>query len=105
PLFKIYKSIMFHKNQYNSQMIKYLIMICSFLAPLALSAQKLAIQSYTFHKFSVMEAFDKTKELGIHYIEIYPGHKLGEGFGEKVFSASLDEATINQVKEEAKKRG
>ena len=26
---------------------------------------RLAIQSYTFHKFTLVEAFDKTQELGV----------------------------------------
>jgi L-ribulose-5-phosphate 3-epimerase len=45
----------------------------------------LSMQSYTFHLYSVMESLDKTRELGIGFIEIYPGQKLGEGFGEETF--------------------
>ena len=37
---------------------------------------RIAMQSYTFHLFTLTEAFDKTQELGVKYIEIYPGHKL-----------------------------
>ena len=36
---------------------------------------KLAIQSYSFHRFTLMEALDESQELGIKYIEIYAGHK------------------------------
>lgn len=86
-------------------MIRYILIIASLLASVSVSAQKLAIQSYTFHKFSLMEALDKTKELGVHYIEVYPGHKLGDGFGDQVFSPSLDEASIKLLKKETKKRG
>jgi len=42
---------------------------------------KLSMQSYTFHLFSAVEALDKTQQLGLKYIEIYPGQKMGEGFG------------------------
>ena len=38
---------------------------------------KLAVQSYTFHKFTLLEALDKTSVLGVKYIEAYPGHKIG----------------------------
>ena len=37
---------------------------------------KLAIQSYTFHKFSFEEALDKTAELGLGYIEPIPATVL-----------------------------
>ncbi len=33
----------------------------------------LSLQSYTFHLFTVAESLDKTEELGIRFIKIYPG--------------------------------
>lgn len=66
---------------------------------------KLAVQSYTFHKFSVLEAFDKTQQLGVKYIEVYPGHKLGGKWGDKAFDQNLDAATQKEIMKEAKKRG
>ena len=33
-------------------------------------------QAYTFNRFSVMEAIDKTAQTGAHVIEFYPGQKL-----------------------------
>ena len=44
---------------------------------------RIAIQSYTFHLFPLTEALDKTQELGVKYIEVYPGHKLGGKWGDK----------------------
>jgi sugar phosphate isomerase/epimerase len=49
----------------------------------------LSIQSYTFHLFTVTESLDKTEELGIRFIEIYPGQRMGDGFGEAVFGYDL----------------
>lgn len=49
----------------------------------------LSMQSYTFHPFTVAESLDKTEELGIRFIEIYPGQKMGEGFGDLVFGYDL----------------
>ena len=49
----------------------------------------LSMQSYTFHLFTVTEALSKTEELGIRFIEIYPGQKLGSSFGDIVFGYDL----------------
>lgn len=50
---------------------------------------RLGMQSYSFHLFPLTEALDKTQELGLKYIEIYPGHKLGGKWGDKVFVSTL----------------
>jgi len=63
------------------------------------------MQSYTFHLFTVMESLDKTKELGLHYIEIYPGQKMGEGFGDAVFGYNLTNEQQNRLKGLAKEKG
>jgi len=65
---------------------------------------KLSMQSYTFHLFSVVESLDKTKELGLHYIEIYPGQKMGEGFGDAIFGYDLTSEQQKQLKELAKSK-
>jgi L-ribulose-5-phosphate 3-epimerase len=65
---------------------------------------KLSMQSYTFHLFSVVESLDKTKELGLQYIEIYPGQKMGEGFGDAVFGYTLTGEQRQQLKELAKEK-
>ena len=49
----------------------------------------LSIQSYTFHLFTVEEALDKTEELGIGFIEIYPGQKMGRSFGDIILGYDL----------------
>ncbi len=59
---------------------------------------KLAIQSYTFHRFTLVEALDKTAELGIKYIEVYPGHKLGGKWGDRPFDFNLDVQTQKELK-------
>ena len=50
---------------------------------------KLSMQSYTFHLFTVPEALDKTAELGLNYIEIYPGQRMGPEFDDAVFGYDL----------------
>ncbi len=66
---------------------------------------KLAMQSYTFHMFTLMEALDKCQDLGIKYIEVYPGHRLGEGYGDLSFGPELDAQTLKKIKGEASRRG
>ena len=59
---------------------------------------KLSMQSYTFHLFTVVESLEKCKELGVHYIEIYPGQRMGEGFGDAVFGYDLTVDQQNRLK-------
>lgn len=66
---------------------------------------RLGMQSYSFHRFTLVEALDKTKELGVKYIEVYPGHKLGGKWGDKVFGFELDDQTRKEVKELAASKG
>ena len=96
-------------------MLKKLFLLCGLMMFIATGLQaktkaekagwKIAMQSYTFHMFSVLEAFDKCQELGIKYIEIYPGHKLGEGYGDLSFGPDLDAQTLKKIKREASSRG
>ena len=66
---------------------------------------KLAMQSYTFHKFSFEEALDKTAELGVKYIEAYPGHKLGGKWGDQTFGYAMDGQIRKEVLELAASKG
>ena len=74
-------------------------------APRTQEGPKLAVQSYTFHHFSLMEAFDKCASLGVKYVEVFPGHKLGEDFGEAQFGIGMDEGTIRAVLDSAQAKG
>ena len=51
---------------------------------------RLGMQSYSFHLFPLTEALDKTQELGLKYIEIYPGHKLRGVCSRKVVRLGKD---------------
>lgn len=80
-------------------------LICSLLptvCPARDKAEKngwrLSVQSYTFHKFTLVEALDKVAELGVHNIEVYPGHKLGGQWGDRVFGYDLDAQTREELK-------
>lgn len=66
---------------------------------------KIAIQSYTFHRFSLVETFEKCQELGVGYIEVFPGHRLGGEWGDQVFSPTLDENTQRALIQLAAEKG
>ena len=66
---------------------------------------KLAMQSYTFHKVSFEEALDKTAGLGVKYIEAFPGHRLGEKWGDKVFGFEMDGQTRKEILDLAASKG
>lgn len=96
-------------------MLKKLFLLCGLMMFVCIGLQaktkaekagwKLAMQSYTFHMFTLMEALDKCQDLGIKYIEVYPGHRLGEGYGDLSFGPELDAQTLKQIKGEASRRG
>lgn len=80
---------------------------CSATKPLTKAEKqgwKLSMQSYTFHLFSAVEALEKTQQLGLKYIEIYPGQKMGEGFGDAVFGYDLTQEQQKQLKDLAKSK-
>ena len=66
---------------------------------------KLSMQSYTFHLFSVVEALDKTAQLGLQYIEIFPGQRMGGDFGDALFGYHLNEDDQTRLKEIAASKG
>ena len=57
----------------------------------------IAMQMWTFRRFTFFEALEKVKELGIGYIQAYPGQKLGGPFPESKFSHEMSEEEIQAV--------
>ncbi len=66
---------------------------------------KIAAQSYTFNRFTLMEAMDKCADLGIKYIEVYPGHRLGGKWDKQTFGLQLDKQSRQELMDIAKKKG
>ncbi|MDR0823529.1 MAG: sugar phosphate isomerase/epimerase [Prevotella sp.] len=66
---------------------------------------RLSIQSYSFHKFTLVEALDNTKELGLKYIEVFPGHKIGGKWNDKVFGFDLTQEERKELKDYAQSKG
>ncbi len=52
---------------------------------------KLGVQCWTFKEYTFAEALQKIKQLGLKYVEMYPGQKIGGGYeGTTHFTADAD---------------
>jgi len=51
----------------------------------AMKGWRLSLETWTFNKATLLETIDKAKDLGIEYLEVFPGQKIGGeatgGFG------------------------
>lgn len=58
---------------------------------------RLSIQAYTFNRFTFYEAVDKTKALGLCYIEAYPGQQLSKEKQNVKFDHNMSSEVKNEV--------
>jgi sugar phosphate isomerase/epimerase len=65
---------------------------------------KLAVQAWTFKSFNLSQALDKLNELGIKYIELYPGQVIGGGI-DGTTNFTMDAKTMEQLKALLDKKG
>jgi sugar phosphate isomerase/epimerase len=59
---------------------------------------KLSLQCWTFNRLTFFETVDKAKELGIKYLEMYPGQKLKPGSTE-VIRRTMSDETAAEIKQ------
>ncbi len=64
-----------------------------------------AVQCWTFHKFTFYETLDKVRDLGIRHLQPYRGQKLGPGSGDEVFGPDLTDERIEEVKGKLREYG
>ncbi len=64
-----------------------------------------AIQCWTFRKVSFFETLQKIKDLGISYVQPYPGQLLDRNDRRLRFDHNLPDDQIERVKKELKKQG
>lgn len=69
------------------------------------SEWRLAMQLWTFHKYTFFEGLDKTASLGISWIEAYPGQALGKDYPDVKFDHHMDEKYRKIVKDKLKELG
>jgi sugar phosphate isomerase/epimerase len=66
---------------------------------------RLGCQAWTFNRFTLYEAIDKTAELGLHFIEAYPhGQKLSPD-NSAIFEPKLSAADRKEVKKRLNDKG
>jgi sugar phosphate isomerase/epimerase len=58
---------------------------------------KLSLQCWTFNKLTFFETVDKAKELGVKYLEMFPGQKLKPGSNDTV-NKNMNDAMIAEIK-------
>ncbi|MBN1443293.1 MAG: sugar phosphate isomerase/epimerase [Planctomycetes bacterium] len=66
---------------------------------------KLAVQTYTFNRFTLFEAIEKAKAAGIKYIEAYPGQRLSPDERDVSFSHDSPLSVLAKVKVKLEKEG
>ena len=64
-----------------------------------------AVQCWTFRRFTFMETLDKVKQLGLSYLEAYPGQDLSPRQPDIKFNHRLKEKHIESVKQKLKETG
>ncbi len=75
------------------------------LAPDVYPGWHLAVQAWSFNRFTLYEAIERTSALGIGWIEAYPGQKLSSQTGDAKFDPSLTPELREQVKQKLKAAG
>lgn len=65
----------------------------------------MAIQCWTFRKYSFLEALEKAKALGIDFVQPYPGQALSPDKPEVVFDHNLSEEHIQWVRTQLRRLG
>src|SRR4051794_17517278 len=66
---------------------------------------RLACQAYTFREMTAFETLDLLKQLGIKYIEFYPGQKLSPDRSDLKVGPDLPPDQIARLKEKLKDTG
>src|SRR6187401_2657562 len=62
-------------------------------------------QAYTFNRFTVFEAIEKTAEAGGKVIEFFPGQKLSKEESQTIWKHGASEETIAKVQAKLKQHG
>jgi len=66
---------------------------------------QLSMQAYTFNRFTFYEAIDKTRALGLRYIEAYPGQQLSKEKADVKFDHNLSAEIQTEVKKKLQAAG
>jgi sugar phosphate isomerase/epimerase len=86
-------------------LILWVMSVCVAPGAKACGPWKLGMQAYSFNRFTFYEAVDKTKALGMQYIEAYPGQTLSAAHGDAKMNHDLPPALRLEVKQMLKAKG
>ena len=64
-----------------------------------------AVQSWTFRRFTFLDTLLKVKDLGIQYIQAYPGQALSANLPKTQFDHNLSDEQMSAVEEKLKEAG
>lgn len=66
---------------------------------------KLGVQSYSFNRFTLFEAIDKSQSLGLRYMEIYPGQAVAKDLPGVKVGPDLPLSVLARIKTKLGKAG
>lgn len=72
--------------------------------PQSYDGWRMGVQTWSFRKFTLFEAIDKTRSLGLEYIQAYPGQKVSDKIN-KGFGPDLSPQHRQEVKAKLKEAG
>ncbi len=72
--------------------------------PQSYDGWRMGVQTWSFKKFTLFEAIDKTRSLGLEYIQAYPGQKVSDKIN-KGFGPDLSPQQREKVKAKLKETG
>lgn len=64
-----------------------------------------AVQCWTYRRFTFLETLEKVRALGINYIQAYPGQPLGGEFGKTAFDHNLKPEVREAVRKKLREAG
>jgi sugar phosphate isomerase/epimerase/type 1 glutamine amidotransferase len=66
---------------------------------------KIALQCWSFNRFSFMEAADKAADLGLMFLEAYPGQRLGDDYPSESFDHTLSSDRAREIRQILNRKG
>ncbi|MBP7934926.1 MAG: sugar phosphate isomerase/epimerase [Phycisphaerae bacterium] len=69
------------------------------------AGMKLGTQAYTFRLFTFFEAVDKAKQLGLDFIEVFPGQQVSKDMGDAKMGPDLTMAQMARIKNKLDEAG
>ncbi len=66
---------------------------------------QVAVQCWTYRKFTFLETLEKVKALGLASIEAYPGQSLGADFADAAFHHEMSDDLVKSIREKLRESG